>query len=753
MLRYAALHILASCYVAGSRLCSSSSSSSSVGTSPEEPERQRPFSLLDVMGDAKHGAAEGATLPSGRAQDSPADRRRAHHSTPRPRAYAPSGRRDVPSEQPKWAPGTPESVRQVVREAVLGPLEAQTAKASSGAGRVSADAVPSVSVLPLTVRIADKFGMPAELPPGSPTTIEDLLAMCPTSALKEQLQNWFEQQRATALTQVQQAAIPFALEHRDVLCIGPTATGKTFAYLFPTILRLAMNEASEHVMRPSTVAAGEDAADASLSTTAATAFARRDVEALMKARIDAGEVCRYCELSVVETPICPMTGVPHPPPPSALAKTVLNGRPRRAVRLEELSSTAEPRVLILVPTSQLAFQVFSVCKRLSPGYTVRYMVRASSAEEQKRFLSALEGTDILVSTPETILPAMYKQKLSLKRVSTLILDEVDDLVSVNHFEPLKIVLGALPKGAERPQRLLFGASLPPVAYNMIKEKMLLPSHRFVLADVATDTLGHPLQRDIGRPIKALGEEGGAEAEKDVAVGCSPPTASLLTTPANGRVTHVVFMLGRVEKIQKLAWLYHTGRLTADQRTIVFCNSRNNVAFVQDRLSTLVPELKITTLTSRASATAREGVLRMFFSGVSTCLVCTDLLSRGIDFKGVVYVVHYDMPLEMEAWVHRNGRCGRSGMPGYVYTFFQPENIKTAKPLVAYLRQNRQLIPPKLQECAKQSFVELLRKSTFNHPTRPYRRDDPQNTTPVLGRGTARFPDYRQEGVRKHFRPL
>ncbi|CCW60113.1 unnamed protein product [Phytomonas sp. EM1] len=574
------------------------------------------------------------------------------------------------------------------------------------------------------VHIADRFGMPAELPKGSARTLEELLEMSP-DILRGQLQDWIQQKNWRDLSPVQQAAIPFILEFRDMLCIAPTATGKTFSYVFPTMMRLLMDDMAGR-RSGSSLSGLQDG-----EQRAASDLNRRDIEALLQEKIHSGEVCRYCELSVRENPLCSMTGLPHPPPIGD-AYMPLNVKTRRPSRLEELSGVGEPRVLVLVPTSQLAFQAYGVFRHLHCDYNIRYMVRATNADEQKKFLHALEGVDVLISSPETILPALYKQKLSLRRVKTLIIDEVSDIVSLNHFEPLKIILSALPKRYDRPQRLLFGATLPPVAYQMIREKMLQPSHRFVLGDVRYDSRGHP--------ITATPNQHHAEDARTLLCG-------------NASVKHVIFMLGRVEKLEKLAWLYQSGKLSPDQRVLIFCNSRNNVAYVHDRLEALVPGIHCTTLTSRASTTAREGVLKMFTSGVSTCLICTDLLSRGVDFRGVVYVVHYDMPNDMETWVHRNGRCGRHGLPGYVYTFFQPENIRLAKPLVAFLRQHEQIIPPKLQEYARQSFVDLFKNSLFHHPTRPYRRNDPQNTTPVLSRGAPRFPDYRQQSIQRHVRPL
>nr|CCC93835.1 putative ATP-dependent DEAD/H RNA helicase [Trypanosoma congolense IL3000] len=561
-----------------------------------------------------------------------------------------------------------------------------------------------------SVRIADRYGMPAELPPGAPKSFKDLADLCPTDTLRRQLQELLRMRGWSNMTVTQRSTIPLALEHRDVLCIAPTATGKTFSYIFPSVLRLVSKVG--FVTSPDPTEEGAASGDLN----------RPSIERLMKDKIARGEVCRYCELSVADVRICPLTGTPHPSPvPEEEAK-----QQRAPMWVGELSSVAEPMLLVLVPTSQLVMQVYQLCKLLDADMHVKFLVRASSAEEQRKHLNALEQCDVLITTPETMLPALYKRKLSLKRVKVLILDEVDDLVSTNHFEQIKIILGALPKGHQRPQRLLFGASLPPVAYQMIKEQMLLPSHRFVLIDAKTDGLGHPIVPVIG-------------------TGCG--------TTVCASITHLVLMVSQAEKISKLAWLYSSGKLTRDQRTLIFCNSRNNVAYVRERLQNLVSDLHITTLTSRTSATAKVGVMKLFNSGASTCLVCTDLLSRGIDFNNVIYVVHYDMPTEFDTWVHRSGRCGRQGLKGYCYTFFQPESVRLAKPLVAHLRQTRQVVPPKLQEYAQQSLIDLFKTSLFYHPTRPYRRGDPQRQHPVLGRGTPRFPDYNQSRLNKNFRPL
>lgn len=547
-----------------------------------------------------------------------------------------------------------------------------------------------------TVRLFDKFGIPVTSPENDLSSLEALESLAPSTRLREQLNRFFCTHHWKTPSPVQKTVIPIALQGLDVLCIAPTALGKTFAFVLVSILKVIELEMAHGSLYPHTSITGSS------------------VEELVQKKIQKGEICKYCELNMAEHKVCLITGTLHPEPKESFEEK------RERKRLEDLQGCAMPRVLVLVPTSTLVHQVHSIYMQLRENLAVRYLVRASSGEEQKKFLNALEGADILISTPETLIPALLKKKLDLSKVQVIIADEIDEIVSNNHFESLKLILSKLPKGQKRPQHLFFGASLPPVAYQMLRDRLLESTHIFVLIEKG----------------KALINE---------------RRNGVILTSTNS-IKHIVLVVSQAEKIRKLLWLYQTEKVNADQSTIIFCSSRHNVAYVADRLRSRMPELHVTTLSSQASDTAKVGTLKLFRSGASTCLVCTDLLSRGMHFPHVVNLIHYDMPLDISTWMHRSGRCGRDGNLGFSFTFFQPENIKLAKPLVAYLKENKQLVPPKLQEYARQSFVDVFNSSLLHHPTKRYRAGDPLNHTPVLGRGTSRYPDYRQDQLSRHRRP-
>lgn len=543
----------------------------------------------------------------------------------------------------------------------------------------------------LKVRIFDKFGIPVPETQQGPQTVEEIIALAPSPRLKQQVEKYTTQHLWSAPSLVQSFTIPLALQHYDVLCIAPPATGKTFAYAFSSMIRLAMKDMAQS------------------SASSVMRISGQSVDDVIQQKIKSKQICQYCELDVFETKICPITGTLHPPPISSISEKKWNRR------LEDLDTIAHPQVLVLAPSSTLVHQIFATYSNISNDLVVRYIVRASSAEEQKKYLQALEGVDILISTPETILPALLKRKLTFKKVKVLIIDEIDEIASNNHFDALKTILASMPKGRSRPQKLLWGASLPPTVYQMLKEDLLEPTHRFVLVE------------------RWKSESSNSVSEFD-------------------NVKQAVLLVGQAEKMQKVLALFQQKKISSERQTIIFCNSRHNVAYVADRLRASFPELNVTTLSAKASHTAKVSTLKLFRSGLSRCLVCTDLLSRGMDLPNVSYVVQYDLPVEMNTWMHRSGRCGRDGKEGVNYSCFQPENAKLAKPLVAFLKENNQFVPPKLQEIARQTFLDFYKNSLFYHPTRAYRRNDPHIRAPVLGRGLPQYPDYKQEKMNKERRP-
>jgi superfamily II DNA/RNA helicase len=437
-----------------------------------------------------------------------------------------------------------------------------------------------------------------------------------------------------------------------------------------------------------------------------SATTQRSIESAVSAKMARGEICKYCELAVSVAKICPITGHLHKPPADPLHGAGRPGGEEDGEDDRDCYGPAEPSIVVLVPTTELVVQVHAVCMAMRCSLKVATLIRATTEDEKKAQAKNIRRSDIVISTPEPVIQALYKREISLTKVQSIVLDEVDALLGIAYFDFIKIILARLPKNEKRSQRLLFGATLPPVVYEMIRDVMLLPSHRFVTGDVLVN--------------ERLGTR-------------------------NSNITHLVFMVSRAEKLDKIQWLYDTQRIMPDQRTIIFCNSRHNVKYVARHLQARIGEnqhIRVVTMDAHMSTEDRERAKKLFQSGMSTVMVCTDLMSRGIDFHGVVYVVNYEMPLDFEVFTHRSGRCGRHGLSGFCYSLYTPEDVRLAKPLVAFLRQTRQMVPAKLVEYANSSFVEIFKNSILHHPTKSFKRRNPEINTPAHGRGMAKYPDFK-----------
>merc|ERR1719359_2711160 len=96
---------------------------------------------------------------------------------------------------------------------------------------------------------------------------------------------------------------------------------------------------------------------------------------------------------------------------------------------------------------------------------------------------------------------------------------------------------------------------------------------------------------------------------------------------------------------------------------------------------------------------RDWVLKEFKEGKSPILIATDVASRGLDVKDIKYVINYDFPTQIEDYIHRVGRTGRAGATGSSYTFFTSDKSRSAKDLVAVLKEASQPVPDELLRMA------------------------------------------------------
>jgi superfamily II DNA/RNA helicase len=296
-----------------------------------------------------------------------------------------------------------------------------------------------------------------------------------------------------------------------------------------------------------------------------------------------------------------------------LVERLLAGPPRGYRRV---------RVLVLVPTRELAAQVAEVFERLggSAARGLRVVAVHGGGSVNPQMLALRGGADVLVATPGRLLDLLGRNAVRLDAVETLVLDEADRLLDLGFAAEREQVLAALPA---RRQVLLFSATLPEAVQQL-----------------AGALLREPVRLQAAPQPRALP----AIAQRAVAVDAA-------------RRTELLRHLIRQER-----W----------PRVLVFVATRYATEHVARKLATR--GVRAVPLHGEMSQGQRADMLAGLKDGRWDVLVTTDLASRGIDIPALEVVVNHDLPRSSADHVHRIGRTGRAGASGLAVSFVSPATL-------------------------------------------------------------------------------
>jgi ATP-dependent RNA helicase DeaD len=286
------------------------------------------------------------------------------------------------------------------------------------------------------------------------------------------------------------------------------------------------------------------------------------------------------------------------------------------------------QVLILCPTRELAVQVSEEVHKLAlfkRGITALPIYGGQSYERQ--FFGLKQGAQIVIGTPGRVMDHMRRGTLRLETVKMVILDEVDVMLNMGFRDDIELILQATPK--ER-QTVFFSATIP-------------------------------------RPIQQLIEKYSRDP-KQVRI-----EQKALTVPT---VEQVYYEVDRRYKIELLTRLidFHDLKLG-----IIFCNTKRMVDDLVDHLE--AQGYMADRLHGDMNQAQRDRVMNKFRKSGLEFLVATDIAARGIDVDDVQVVFNYDLPYDVEDYLHRIGRTGRAGRNGRAISFvagremFQIHNIE------------------------------------------------------------------------------
>ncbi|KAF4978583.1 hypothetical protein FZEAL_5055 [Fusarium zealandicum] len=335
------------------------------------------------------------------------------------------------------------------------------------------------------------------------------------------------------------------------------------------------------------------------------------------------------------------------------AKKLAAPRPNPATFQEGVDdTTAEPLVLIVVPTRELAIQIFNEARKFCYRTMLRPGVVYGGVPLREQISLLNRGCDVLVGTPGRLIDFIQRPRnLTLRRLRYMVIDEADELLSQDWNDELDKILSGGEQDEGNVKFSLFSATFPKSARDLAKNYLAASHVRF-----------------------RVGRAG--------------------STTAN--IKQIILQAERSEKRELLLALLEEMH---GVRTIIFVNSRQEADNLDDFLYNM--KLPVTSIHSDRTQQEREAAMRSFRYGNAPILIATGVSARGIDVRNVLHVINYDLPsIEyggIEEYTHRIGRTGRIGHRGVATSFFSERDEAMGSVLTRTLLETDQEVPDFLQQ--------------------------------------------------------
>ncbi|KAJ3048757.1 DEAD-box ATP-dependent RNA helicase 35 [Rhizophlyctis rosea] len=307
-----------------------------------------------------------------------------------------------------------------------------------------------------------------------------------------------------------------------------------------------------------------------------------------------------------------------------------------------------PVGMILCPSRELARQTYEVARAMAsalaaggfPELRVLLCMGGISMQEQMDVLR--KGPHIVVATPGRLQDMLEKKKFNLDICRYLCLDEADRMVDMGFEDDVRNIMSFF---KSQRQTLLFSATMPKKIQNFAKSALIKPC------------------------VVNVGRAGAASLD-------------------------VIQEVEYVKQEAKVVYLLECLQKTPPP-VLIFAENKNDVDDIHEYL--LLKGIDAVAIHGGKDQAEREYAITAYKTGKADVLVATDVASKGLDFSEIKHVINYDMPKEIEDYVHRIGRTGRSGKTGVATTFINkscPEPILLD--LKYLLREAKQAVPPCLE---------------------------------------------------------
>jgi ATP-dependent RNA helicase DeaD len=278
----------------------------------------------------------------------------------------------------------------------------------------------------------------------------------------------------------------------------------------------------------------------------------------------------------------------------------------------------ETQALVLAPTRELAVQVADALHSYAhgtPGVTVLPVYGGAPIGPQLKRLE--RGVQVVVGTPGRLIDVLDRKSLRLDAVRFIVLDEADEMLKMGFIDDVEKILSATSKPR---QIALFSATMPPEVVRIAQRHLVDPER--IQVERKTVTAPDIEQRFIN-----------------------------------------------VSEGQKLETLTHILELEENEAVLIFRRTKNGAAELAERLEGR--GFAAVAMHGDMKQAERESVIRRLRAGQAEIVVATDVAARGLDVEQIAHVINYDIPNDVEAYVHRVGRTGRAGRKGIATLFVTP----------------------------------------------------------------------------------
>lgn len=334
----------------------------------------------------------------------------------------------------------------------------------------------------------------------------------------------------------------------------------------------------------------------------------------------------------------------------------------------------DAQALIITPTRELALQITQEARKLAEGKEGLSILAAYGGQDVERQLRKLKnGIQLVIGTPGRLLDHLRRGSLTLGAVRYLVLDEADQMLHMGFLAEVEDIISGIPRSR---QTMLFSATMPDNVKRLAKAYMKEPKD-IKITPASRQTL---------------------DSIKQIVISCTD----------RGKQNALIQSI----KTQR------------PYLAVIFCRTKRRASTLNEALQEA--GFSSDELHGDLSQSKREQVMRAFRDAKLEVLVATDVAARGIDVEGVTHVYNYDIPQDVDSYIHRIGRTGRAGEKGIAITFASPRDMEALRLI-------------------EQGIGKRLERQTFHGETQGTSASTTSRASSGTGSGRAGKSSRRDEG--------